>query len=195
MMTERELRRNYPDTLTLENVRQILHISKRKCAWMLQNGVIKCEISEKKTKQYKIKIDDLIEYLGKVKSGEPSVAVPVGLFNAKKPTEKKPRNKSIATPTRPKKPTMAFRVWLTDKWSNESEMLLTSDISRLTGYTQQTVQRWIKEERLRAAWTKDKLVVAKDWLIDFYCDEAYKVIRKSKKHIELMDSFYARNMK
>ena len=195
MMTERELRRNYPDTLTLENVRQILHISKRKCAWMLQNGVIKCEISEKKTKQYKIKIDDLIEYLGKVKSGEPSVAVPVGLFNAKKPTEKKPRNKSIATPTRPKKPTMAFRVWLTDKWSNESEMLLTSDISRLTGYTQQTVQRWIKEERLRAVWAKDKLVVAKDWLIDFYCDEAYKVVRKSKKHIELMISFYVRNEK
>ena len=50
MITVREeIRSNYPETLSLENIRCILRISKRKTALMLQNGIIKCEISEKKT--------------------------------------------------------------------------------------------------------------------------------------------------
>ena len=74
-------------------------------------------------------------------------------------------------------------------------MLFTSDISRLTGYTQQTVQRWMKQDKLRSVKAKNKLVVAKELLIDFYCEEAYKIIMKSKKHIELMDCSYEKTEK
>ena len=79
------------------------------------------------------------------------------------------------------------------KWEDESEMLLTSDISRLTGYTQQTVERWTKQGTLRSVKKKNKLVVAKGWLIDFYCDEAYKIVQMCEKHRKLMQSFCARN--
>ena len=92
-----------------------------------------------------------------------------------------------------KKPTKAFGEWLTDKWESESEILLTSDISRLTGYTQQTVQRWTKQGTLRSVKTQKKLVVAKEWLIDFYCEEAYKIVQMCEKHSELIRSFYTRN--
>ena len=37
------LRDHYPAEVTSDQVRQMLHISKRKCAWMLQNGWIRCE--------------------------------------------------------------------------------------------------------------------------------------------------------
>lgn len=188
-----EIRRNYPDTLSLEDVRCIFHISKRKAAWILQNGIIKCEIGQKKTKQYKVKVEDMLAYLDKAERGASSVQIPIGIFNARKPIGKKQRNKPIATRTLHKKPTKAFRAWLTDKWSDESEMLLTSDISRLTGYTQQTVQRWMKQDKLRSVKAKNKLVAAKEWLIDFYCDEAYKILQMCEKHRELMQSFYARN--
>jgi len=158
-----EIRRNHPDTLSLEDVRCILHISKRKAAWMLQNGIIKCEIGQKKTKQYKGKAEDLLAYLDKAERGDSSVQISIGIFNARKPIGKKQRNKPIAARTLPKKPTKAFRAWLADnKWSDESEMLLTNDISRLTGYTQQTVQRWMEQGKLRSVKTKNKLVVAKE---------------------------------
>lgn len=49
--------------LSLEGVRKILHISKRKCAWMLQNGVIPCEISGKKTRCYKVLRKDVEQYI------------------------------------------------------------------------------------------------------------------------------------
>lgn len=154
MITDREnVLRSYPDTLSMEDVRRILHISKRKAAWMLQNVIIKCEISPKRTKQYKVRLEDLFAYLDKAERGDSSVQVPICIFNAKKPTGNK-QSKTIVSRTPHKKLTKAFRAWLTDKWSDESKMLLTSDISRFTGYTQQTVQRWMKQDKLRCVKAK-----------------------------------------
>lgn len=194
-MNKKEIRELYSETLSLEDVRCILHISKRKAAWMLQNGIIKCEISQKKTKQYKVQIEELFAYLDKAKRDDPSVQIPIGLFNAKKPSGKEKKERPRPILTRHKKPTKAFRTWLTDRWSQEDEMLLTSGISRLTGYTQQTVQQWMKKGTLRSVRARNKLMTTKEWLVDFYCAEAYKIVRKSDKHIELMNRFYERNKK
>lgn len=51
------------EKLSAEQICKILHISKRKCAWMLQNGMIPCKDSGKKTRRYAIRIDDIILYL------------------------------------------------------------------------------------------------------------------------------------
>ena len=116
MIADREeVRRNYPDMLSLEDVRSILHISKRKAAWMLQNGFIKCEIRHNKTKQYKVRIENLFIYLDKVERGDSSVQIPIGIFNAKKPSGKEKKERFRSNPMRLKKPTKAFREWLTDK--------------------------------------------------------------------------------
>ena len=49
MIDIKEIKSNYPEILSLDQVRSILRISKRKAAWLLQNGHIKCHIGEKKT--------------------------------------------------------------------------------------------------------------------------------------------------
>ena len=56
------LRDHYPQEVTSDQVRQMLHISKRKCAWMLQNGWIRCEENGKKTRRYTIYLEDVIAY-------------------------------------------------------------------------------------------------------------------------------------
>ena len=56
-----EIRKHFAEILSLENIRCILHISKRKAAWMLRNGIIKCEILKKNTRCYQVKIEDFIE--------------------------------------------------------------------------------------------------------------------------------------
>lgn len=63
MSDANNLKEKYPDVITLEALRQILHVSKRRCAWMLANGIIPCSNTGKKTRQYRIRIDDVIEYL------------------------------------------------------------------------------------------------------------------------------------
>ena len=40
MITVNEIKENYPESISSEQLRIILGISKRKCSWMLQNGVI-----------------------------------------------------------------------------------------------------------------------------------------------------------
>ena len=64
MINQRKaLRTAYPDILTLSDITKILKISKRKAAWMLQNGYIKNINSGKKTRQYQVRINDLFEYM------------------------------------------------------------------------------------------------------------------------------------
>ena len=48
-MTANEIVSAYPKTINSEQLRIILGISKRKCAWMLQNGVIPCKDTKKKS--------------------------------------------------------------------------------------------------------------------------------------------------
>ena len=50
--------------LSLEQLRQKLHISKRKAAWMLNNGVIPCRIVDTPTHlRYYVKEEDLRAYM------------------------------------------------------------------------------------------------------------------------------------
>ena len=190
MTIDREvIRKSYPNVLSLEAVRKILRISKRKAAWMLQNGIIKCENTGKKTRQYRVRLTDLFRYLDKYEQGDPSVMTPIGKFNAKKTKNVRPRTqKKIYS-----KPPDDFRLWLEDEWYAESDLLLTQDIARITGYEHHTVQRWIKEKRIRSVWTQNLLISSKTWLIDFYCDDAYQIVRKSDAHIDLMRRYYEIN--
>ena len=50
------------DKLSAEQICKILHISKRKCAWMLQNGMIHCKDTGKKTRRYTILLNDVLTF-------------------------------------------------------------------------------------------------------------------------------------
>ena len=191
MITIREeIRSNYPETLNLENIRCILRISKRKTAWMLQNGIIKCEISEKKTKQYTVRMDDLFEYLDKVEQADPSVKIPIGRFSAKKPKVESVGETSIH-PILYNRPPEDFRLWLEDEWYAEPDLLSSTDVSRITGYAKTSVNRWMEKKTLRTVKTQSGVITTKTWLVDFYCEHAYGIVMKSDAHIALLTRYYA----
>lgn len=191
MITIREkIRSTYPEILSLENIRCILHISKRKTAWMLQNGIIKCEISEKKTKQYTVRMDDLFEYLDKVEQADPSVKMPVGRFTSRKLKPEKTSETSIH-PVLYDRPSEDFRLWLEDEWYAEPDLLYSNDVSRITGYAKTSVNRWMDKKTLRTVKTQSGVITTKTWLVDFYCEHAYGIVMKSDAHIELLTRYYA----
>ena len=191
MITVREeIRSNYPETLNLENIRCILGFSKRKTAWMLQNGIIKCEISEKKTKQYTVRVDDLFEYLDKVEQADPSVKMPVGRFTSRKSKPEKTSETSIH-PVLYNRPSEDFRLWLEDEWYAEPDLLYSNDVSRITGYAKTSVNRWMEKKTLRTVKAQSGVFTTKTWLVDFYCEHAYGIVMKSDAHIELLTRYYA----
>ena len=66
----RYLLNQYPETVQKEQFRIICHISKRTARYLLQSGLVPCVQSGKKTRNYTIKMKDIVrynkEYLGYV---------------------------------------------------------------------------------------------------------------------------------
>ena len=71
------------EIISLEQLYKMLRISKRKAAWMLQNGIIPCEIRGTATHKYTIRKEDVLAYIAKSER-EKRKEIPVGIFNAKK---------------------------------------------------------------------------------------------------------------
>ncbi len=184
-----DIRNNYPAVLSLENVRVILRISKRKASWMLQNGIIRCTIKDKQTRKFQVQVDDLFDYMERVENDDPSVRVPCGLFNAK-PTKKHRESTLIAPSLIHARPPIDYRLFLADKWCKYPDLLHSEDIAEITGYTRKTAQKWITEKKLKSVWTQNDLFTTKEWLIEFYQTQGHTVSNKCKKHILLLHEYY-----
>ncbi len=54
---------DYPEYVTKEQFYRIAHISKKTAQYLLQSKKVPCVESDKKTRKYKIKVSDIIDYL------------------------------------------------------------------------------------------------------------------------------------
>lgn len=182
---EKEIRKAYPDPLTLDSVRKILHISKRKASWLLRHGYIPCENTGKQTRQYRVRVEDLFGYIKKAEKGLPEAQIPVGIFNGH-PTKghRQPVPTTFSEP-----PPKDFRGWLEKEWADVPDALRVKEVSALTGYAQGTIQRWTLKKILRSVWAQHTLVIAKEWLIEFFSASAYQIRRKSERHIALLSKY------
>ena len=68
----------YPEVISKEQVYRICHISKRKATWLLENGIIPCKDSGKKTRRFQVRTIDVINYLLTLEEKPQKVATPVG---------------------------------------------------------------------------------------------------------------------
>lgn len=150
----------FPEVISGEQLRQILHVSKRKCAWLLNNGIIPCNDSYQKTRRYAVKLDDVIDYII--------------------------TSENAAVNVQPPKPPEGFRELLLDEWFDVPDVLTITDISGITGYTPNAVDRWIVKGSLRSVMVQTGIITCREWLADFYCGDGYNIVKKVDKHRELL---------
>ena len=153
----------YPEVISKDQMYKICHISKRKATWLLENGVIPCRDSGKKTRRFQIRTIDIVEYLTKKDSNPQAVSTPVGIFNNPKASRK-----TIVPATQISR--SALQRYLNFKWRDIPDALEIKDISKITGYTLQTIGQWISKKRLQSVSCPDRKKVAKEWFIDFITD-------------------------
>ncbi len=182
-----ELRKKYPPILSLEDVRIILRISRRKASWMLQNGIIKCTNNGKKTKQYAVDIDDLFDYFKKVEINDPSVRIPSGIFSSRVAEQ---ASRKLLLDAIHAVPSADFSLFLADEWCEYDDLLYWNDVVKITGYAKTTVNKWMADKLLKKAIAQDGHFTTKEWLIEFYQEYAYKIEGKSQKHILLLTKYY-----
>ncbi len=162
-MTVKEIRRNYPSILSLEQVRCILHISKRKAAWLLQNGHIGCTIGEKKTRQYSVPRSELIKYIEKCSEGT-APSVPMGIFSTKKHSQEIAEENIYISQTT----ITELKIKLRAEWSEKPTVLTTTQAATLVGCESSSIRRWMnKDDGLRYLRAQNGVYTTKEWLIDY----------------------------
>ncbi len=163
-MTVEEIRKNYPPVLSLEQVRCILHISKRKAAWLLQNGHIGCTIRQKKTRQYSVPRSELIKYIEKCSEGK-APSIPYGIFSTQKiPSLRKKKAIQICQTT-----ITDLKIEFRAEWSKSPTVLTTTQAAKLVGCSNDLIKSWMKnEDGLRFARAQNGVFTTKEWLIDYF---------------------------
>lgn len=176
----------YPAYVNLEQVRTILHISRRKAAWLVQNGFIKGSVSDKQTHQYCIKRDDLVYYI-KDRELHPEKYITLRAEFSARRYDKSARVRIICTV--PEDLLKDFAKWLEIWLRNENEMLFKDDLIRLIGYHKNTINRWLLNGTLKRVELPDEFVTSKEWLIEFLCGYGNAIVDKSDEHIGLINKY------
>lgn len=177
----------YGDILSGEQVRCILHISKRKCAWMLNNGFIKCKNTGKKSRKYIVLKADLIEFIEDSQEHPERYIFPCGEFSSGC-NAPKINGFNCGTGHFPFLPE-SFCQWLEQEFCNLPESLTINEVVEITGYNKNSVNRWLKNGQLKYVYTQGEKLVPKDWLMEFYCGYGNKIVAKSEKHESMMRKY------
>ena len=172
----------YPEKICQDQFYRICRISKRKATWLLANGYIPCEDTGKKTRRFKIRITDVIEYLTRLEDSPESLLTPPGIFSSG--IKYRPKHK-IVEPIDSDK----FMKMLKKKWSSFPDALTVADVMKLTGYCQTTISEWISKEKLFGVWYYNKYLIPKDCLIEYMATKAHRITQKSKKHMDLIQQY------
>ncbi len=188
------------EIISLEQLYKMLHISKRKAAWMLQNGIIPCEIRNTPTHKYSVRKEDVLAYMAK-SDREKRKEIPVGIFNAKK-TNNPRRTESPDSDcggyfddTNYKlrgKERARFKKMLEDLLSAVPDTLTVNEVAELTGYHRRTILRYVQKKYIFAVNIMGKLYISKQSIINYLAtDKAFKNTQKSEWHGQTIQKFNA----
>ena len=173
--------------LSLEQLRQKLHISKRKAARMLQNGVIPCRIVDTPTHlRYYVKEEDLREYMRRSIT-ESKKEFTRGQFSS--------RNKDAPETDEVSGDGISVYSYLSKKDRNKFERMLEKRlaiypdalsvyrVAKIIGYSERTIRWHIAKGRLFATLQERKYLVSKFSLIKFLAsDKGFAMQPKSEWH-------------
>ena len=186
------------EIISLEQLYKMLHISKRKAAWMLQNGIIPCEIRNTPTHKYFIRKEDVLAYMEK-SAREKRKEIPVGIFNSKK-TNNPRRTESPDSDcggyfddTHYKlrgKARARFKKMLEDLLSAVPDTLTVDEVVELTGYHRRTILRYVQRKYIDAVNIMGKYYISKQSIVNYFAtDKAFKNTQKSEWHEGVIKRF------
>ena len=183
------------EIISLEQLYKMLHISKRKAAWMLQNGIIPCEIRNTHTHKYSIRKEDVLAYIAKSER-EKRKEIPVGIFNAKKTNNPRRTESSDSDcggyfdDTHYKirgKERARFKKMLEDLLYAVPDTLTVDEVVTLTGYSRKTILRYVQRKYIYAVNIMGKYYISKQSIINYLAtDKAFRNTQKSEWHEEMI---------
>ena len=180
-MDYRYIREQYPETITKDQLYRICRISKRKALWLLENGVIPCEDSGKKTRRFRIKLEDAIAFLERQDAGDLDVVFPQGAFSSGSHPVCQSRicldSEDLCT-------------FILDEWDDQPDMLTVKETAELCGYSVHTVSGWVRKGSVASVAYHGANLVSKESLAEWLASrEGQGIGHISEVHQGLVDRF------
>ena len=177
------------EIISLEQLYKMLHISKRKAALILQNGIIPCEIRNTHTHKYLIKRSDVVAYINK-NSRKKQDEIPIGIFNSNRTTNphRTESQDSVCGGSfysfeiiLNDEERELFRGMLENMLKEIPDVLTVKEVAELTGYNRKTILRYAEKKYIFTVSLKGKLCISKQSLIEYFSsDKALKNVQKSE---------------
>ena len=135
------LLKQYPETVQKEQFRIMCHISKRTARYLLQAGLVPCVQSGKKTRNYTIKVKDIVRYLNQREIYPEKYKLPPGSY----------KSTYAIKPTLPESVTESeLREYYTDRFKDiPDDIVTTKQAARMAGVTASTITKWVRSKKLK----------------------------------------------
>lgn len=173
---------NYPSVITKDQMYRICHISKKTALYLLQSGLVPSVDSGKKTRKYKIKTVDVVEYLKNRDIYPESYSAPIGWYQSKQSKQNK-QNFSILSPKASEK----MEAYYNYKLTIYPDVLNTQQISDFTGYKHSAINKWCKNSKIHYYLIRSAYKIPKQSLIAFMLSINFRCInQKSVKHRKML---------
>ena len=178
------LLKQYPETVQKEQFRIMCHISKRTARYLLQAGLVPCVQSGKKTRNYTIKVKDIVRYLNQREIYPEKYKLPPGSY----------KSTYAIKPTLPESVTESeLREYYTDRFKDiPDDIVTTKQAARMAGGTASTITKWVRSKKLKALLHGTAFIIPKVCLLDFMTSSEYRKRQlKSEKQNEIIGGFLA----
>ena len=153
-----ELLQQFPEYMTKNQMYKVCHISKKTCLFLLENGLVPCIDSGKKTRRFKIETNAVVHYL-EDRELRPELYRPPEGFYKKKQSE---LNRALTEDN-----LLIIRQFYEAALKRYPDVLTTKQISEFTGYGKSSVVHWCSKQQLKNFYIKRRLYIPKEYLIDF----------------------------
>jgi len=171
------LKKIYPKTVTKEQFRIICHIGKAAAKYYLDNGMIACVVSPKKTRRYKIKINDIIKFLEDRDLNTEKYFLPNHYNNPFLPmNQRRPKklpDSGLYTNVyklKPIKEVPDYNKYLQEQFREYPDMMTTSQLRQLTGHSKDAISSWCRDKKVRYVIQGITYYIQKQSVISFLCE-------------------------
>lgn len=177
----------YPEFVTKDQFYRICHISKKTALYYLDNGVIPCIDSGKKTRRYKIAIKDIIFFLQDRDENPEKYYLPNHFNNPFLPSEirqykAKPRPDTYKYVYKLKgiKEVKDYQKYLEQQFADYPDMMTSVQIQQVTGHSISTIVSWCKSGKVRYIRHHNTYLIQKKSVITYLFNRELQQYKKSE---------------
>lgn len=189
-----EIKKAYPKTMSKDQFYRVAHISKATALFLLQSGLVPCKDSGKKTRRYKIKTKDVINYLQeRIVCPEKFKAVDGWYLTRSGNSNARSTGKDKLMALSPEK-TEQLRLYFENELRDYDDLMTTCEFSEFLGYARSSVIKWCNSKRLKAFNISGKFLIPKLCAAEFLASpKAHCIGQKSFRHRLFIEDFFAQN--